>query len=122
MKKILLLLLGFTLSSYAFSQSYSEWLGQGSRISVKFNGSNMTVKWTNSSNGVTTKNAICQPFRTTVQMEGRNGYNYVEKERKCKCNDNSGNYFIFRLADITYSIDYYNELDDKIWDRALSKD
>jgi hypothetical protein len=93
-----------------------------SRISVVFKGSNMTVKWENSKNGITTKNAICQPFKTTLEMKTREGYNLIEKERKCKCTDNSGNYFIFRLSDISYYIDFYNELGGKIWDYGLSED
>ena len=103
-----------------FSESYSEWMVGESRISVKFNGSNMTVKWTNSENGVTTKITICEPYRTTVQIGGK--YSYIEKERKCNCTDESGNYFIFTNSNGTYSIGYYNELDDKRWSKMLNQD
>jgi hypothetical protein len=80
---------------------------------VLINGDLMTVKWTNSSGGVSKRDAI-RSGKTEIDM--------IKDERtKFICNDNSGDYFILQdgVSDLIY---FYNELGDEYWEINLYRE
>jgi len=83
------------------------------KASILINGDLMTVKWTNSSGGVSKRDAI-RSGKTEIDM--------IKDERtKFICNDNSGDYFILQdgVSDLIY---FYNELGDEYWEINLYRE
>jgi hypothetical protein len=97
----------FVFALVLFNSSFAQtWKGSG--ISVVKNGNSATVKWTNGSGGVTTKNATCNGWRDVGFFPG------MLSKTICTCT--SGR-FVITKDEVMQSIDidYFNSLDTYLW-------
>lgn len=116
MKKnsLCLLFACFFLSSFVFSQTYST-----SGISLTKSGNSVTIKWSNSNGGITTKTAVC------------NGWSGSEAYAMTTCSCSNGYYFILTRLVVnegslfgtnSISIKHYDSLNSYQWEvKGLQK-